>query len=309
MDTANLPQDQPCYVAERSKVPGYFSDEINGLVMSPFCALRAKSYAYKIEGRRTIGVIPAIKPKEKIRIKDIRKYVVDNHMTFEDHRKCLFGRSPYEAMFGCPVRLGVASVGFPSDQVANLITEEDIETIINSQLEKSPDDDIDIVNQQQENILSAREESVKCLEKQSKKMIKTSNRKLKCINVGTTVRIPIPDVDKARGSPRNVLAVVTDVQDGFYKLCTEDGFLKHRYTRTEIVPCDENFLDLKETTNSAKEKEITLREATGYNSNAGTQGYKMCHCKIKCQNNRCACRAAKKLCNSKCHSSLSCENK
>lgn len=91
MDTANLPQDQPCYVAERSKVPGYFSDEINGLVMSPFCALRAKSYAYKIEGRRTIGVIPAIKPKEKIRIKDIRKYVVDNHMTFEDHRKCLFG--------------------------------------------------------------------------------------------------------------------------------------------------------------------------------------------------------------------------
>jgi len=31
--------------------------------------------------------------------------------------------------------------------------------------------------------------------------------------VGTTVRIPIPDVDKARGSPWNLLAVVTDVQD------------------------------------------------------------------------------------------------
>jgi len=43
-------------------------------------------------------------------------------------------------MFGCPVRLGVASVGFPSDQVVNLNTEEDIETIINSQLEKSPID-------------------------------------------------------------------------------------------------------------------------------------------------------------------------
>jgi len=40
------------------------------------------------------------------------------------------------------VRLGIASVGFPSDQVANLNTEEDIETIINSQLEKSPNDDI-----------------------------------------------------------------------------------------------------------------------------------------------------------------------
>lgn len=72
-------------------VPGYFSDEINGLVMSAFCALRAKSYAYKIEGRRAIGVIPVIKPKEEIRAKGIRKHVVDNHMTFEDHRKCLFG--------------------------------------------------------------------------------------------------------------------------------------------------------------------------------------------------------------------------
>ncbi|XP_026808906.1 uncharacterized protein LOC113551070 [Rhopalosiphum maidis] len=129
--------------------------------------------------------------------------------------------------------------------------------------------------------------------------------KLKCINVGTTVRIPIPDVDKARGSPRNLLAVVTDVQDSLYKLCTENSFLKHRYTRTEIVPCDENFLDLKETTNSAS----TLREAAGHNSIAGTQGYQRCHCKTKCQNNRCACRAAKKLCNPKYHSSLSCENK
>jgi len=85
MDTANLPQDHPCYIAERSKVPGYFSDETNGLIMTAFCALRAKSYAYKIEGRG------AIKPREEIKAKGIRKHVVDNHMTFEDHRKCLFG--------------------------------------------------------------------------------------------------------------------------------------------------------------------------------------------------------------------------
>lgn len=42
-------------------------------------------------------------------------------------------------MFGCQVRLGIASVGFPSDQIGNLNTEEDI---VNSQLEESPDDDI-----------------------------------------------------------------------------------------------------------------------------------------------------------------------
>lgn len=50
-------------------------------------------------------------------------------------------------------------------------------------------------------------------------MIKTSNRKLKCINVGTTVRKLISNVDKARGSPWNLLVVVTDIQDGLHKLC------------------------------------------------------------------------------------------
>jgi len=32
-------------------------------------------------------------PKEEIRAKGIRKHVVDNHMSFEDHRKCLFGEA------------------------------------------------------------------------------------------------------------------------------------------------------------------------------------------------------------------------
>jgi hypothetical protein len=50
-------------------------------------------------------------------------------------------------------------------------------------------------------------------------MVKTSNRKYDELNVGTTVRLSIPDVDRARGSPRNVLAVVTEVKDDLYKLC------------------------------------------------------------------------------------------
>uniref|UniRef100_A0A2S2N890 DNA-directed DNA polymerase n=1 Tax=Schizaphis graminum TaxID=13262 RepID=A0A2S2N890_SCHGA len=80
MDTSNLPQDHPCYIAERKKIPGLFSDETNGLIMTEFCALRAKSYAYKIEGRR----------KEEIKAKGIRGYVLKKHMTFDDHKRCLF---------------------------------------------------------------------------------------------------------------------------------------------------------------------------------------------------------------------------
>ena len=79
MDTSNLPHDHPCFIAERKKVPGLFSDETDGRIMSEFCALRAKSYAYKIEG------------DDKIKAKGIRAHVVKNHMTFEHHRQCLFG--------------------------------------------------------------------------------------------------------------------------------------------------------------------------------------------------------------------------
>lgn len=79
MDTSNLPRDHPCYIAERKKVPGLFSDETDGKTMIEFIALRAKSYAYNINGQ------------EKIKAKGIRGHVVKYHMTLEDHRKCLFG--------------------------------------------------------------------------------------------------------------------------------------------------------------------------------------------------------------------------
>lgn len=78
MDTANLPQDHPCYIAEREKIPGLFSDETHGKTITEFIALRAKSYAY------------IINEKEKIKAKGIRGHVVKNHMTLEDHKRCLF---------------------------------------------------------------------------------------------------------------------------------------------------------------------------------------------------------------------------
>jgi len=79
IDTSNLPRDHPCYIAERKNIPGLFSHETDGLVMTEFCALRAKSYAYILSG------------KEKIKAKGVRGHVVMNHMTFNDHKKCLFG--------------------------------------------------------------------------------------------------------------------------------------------------------------------------------------------------------------------------
>ncbi|XP_050062454.1 uncharacterized protein LOC126552021 [Aphis gossypii] len=92
MDTANLPNDHPCYVAERKKSPGYFSDEVDGNVITEFCALRAKSYAFNVYAGAEDRV-----GGEKIKAKGIRAHVVKNHMTMEDHRKCLFGEAGVEA--------------------------------------------------------------------------------------------------------------------------------------------------------------------------------------------------------------------
>jgi exosome complex RNA-binding protein Rrp4 len=50
--------------------------------------------------------------------------------------------------------------------------------------------------------------------------MKISNKKFGSLKVGIIVKVPIPDVDRARGSPRNLLAVITQVEDDLYKLGT-----------------------------------------------------------------------------------------
>jgi len=91
MDTANLLIDHPCYIADRKKTPGYSSDEVDGNVITEFCALRAKSYAFNTHAGED-----NVEGGEKIKAKGIRSHVVFNHMTLEDHRKCLFEETGME---------------------------------------------------------------------------------------------------------------------------------------------------------------------------------------------------------------------
>jgi len=72
-------------VAGRKKTPGLFSDEVNGNVITDFCVLRAKSYAFNVYAGEEDKV-----GGEKIKAKGIRDLVVKIHMTLEDQRKCLF---------------------------------------------------------------------------------------------------------------------------------------------------------------------------------------------------------------------------
>jgi len=80
-----------------------------------------------------------------------------------------------------------------------------------------------LVDQCQNQITNERDKAVKCLEKQANKMMTLSNKKFQQLEVDTTVRVPILDVDRARGSPRNILAVIVSI-DNYYELCKSNKF-------------------------------------------------------------------------------------
>jgi len=42
MNVSNRPQDHPCYVITRTRIPGMFNDETGGCVISEFITLRTK---------------------------------------------------------------------------------------------------------------------------------------------------------------------------------------------------------------------------------------------------------------------------
>ncbi|KAK5645096.1 hypothetical protein RI129_006396 [Pyrocoelia pectoralis] len=123
-----------------------------------------------------------------------------------------------------------------------------------------------------------RESAKTGLEKQAAKMLALSQQKLPPIKVGQNVVVKVPDVDRGRLAPRNVLAVVLSVNEsGLYKLGTKKGALERIYTSAL--------------------------------SSGSKQRFVICHCKRYCNTKRCNCRSKEVLCNSKCHNSSACKNK
>lgn len=140
---------------------------------------------------------------------------------------------------------------------------------------------------------------------QADKMQQLSNKRFKKGEVGESVRVPVPDLDRGRVDHRNLIGVILEVENDFYKIGTKDGVLKGLYTRGQFELCGERFLEI----GSVPEKEISVREGNTCSSIGTGQGFQRCSCTTKCETKRCACRKSGKLCNSKCHSSLSCTNK
>lgn len=77
-DTSDYSKVHPCFSLVNKKVLGKFKDEVNGDIILEFIGLRPKLYSYK-----------TLKSTKK-KAKGITKDVIENNISFEDYKNCLF---------------------------------------------------------------------------------------------------------------------------------------------------------------------------------------------------------------------------
>jgi len=73
-DTSNYPKDHYCFSETHKNQPGYFKDEMKGIILKEFVSLRPKLYAYK-----------TVHSVEEKKAKGVKKYIIKNHMKFENY--------------------------------------------------------------------------------------------------------------------------------------------------------------------------------------------------------------------------------
>ena len=80
-DTSNYNKkdNRPLPIGKNKKVIGMFKDEIGGKIMTEFCALRAKSYAFKLDD-----------DTEMKKAKGTKKCIVKRELMFENYKDALF---------------------------------------------------------------------------------------------------------------------------------------------------------------------------------------------------------------------------
>ena len=72
-------------------------------------------------------------------------------------------------------------------------------------------------------IANERAQASSAMEEQADKMTKRSKRILSQEDIGTNVLIPIPNVDRGKADPKNLLAIIVDRIEDNYSLGTREG--------------------------------------------------------------------------------------
>ena len=126
--------------------------------------------------------------------------------------------------------------------------------------------------------------------------------------VGDTVLVPIPDLDRGRCEYPNLKGIILEMHPNgsMWKIGCKSGVLDQWYSRNQFQPTLEKFMNVEDVD---IEKEVSLRAAARAESIGGGQGYFLCNCTGNCKTKRCKCYKDNLKCNSRCHNQRSCCNK
>ncbi|XP_075210380.1 uncharacterized protein LOC142317718 [Lycorma delicatula] len=150
-----------------------------------------------------------------------------------------------------------------------------------------------------------KERALDGLEAQDAVMKQTSQNKFPTVEVGKTVTIPTPSVDRGKGDARNVLGVVLEKTEGFYKLGTKRGTINTLLARNQFQECKETIINISDV----PDIKLSLRETSTKDSMFGGQGFIKCNCNNIFNSKMCKCKRLNVLWNSKCHKATTCNNK
>ncbi|KAI4459376.1 hypothetical protein MML48_6g00002560 [Holotrichia oblita] len=105
-----------------------------------------------------------------------------------------------------------------------------------------------VTQQEKEDIQEPRTSAKQSLEKQAEKMLVLSSVKYPAAaNIGNSVVVKIPDVDRAKSDARNAIAVIMSLEEeGMYRPGTEHGILDQPYARNQFTICKEIFISINE---------------------------------------------------------------
>ncbi|KAF2899383.1 hypothetical protein ILUMI_06793 [Ignelater luminosus] len=103
-------------------------------------------------------------------------------------------------MFERPAKIDLKSWGIPQDKIANINSKESVATLIQGFGENTDNIADEMEPENDKETLESK------FGKKAKKIMKFCNETFSEVNIGTTVRVPIPDVDRARDTSRNILA-------------------------------------------------------------------------------------------------------
>ncbi|XP_060836281.1 KRAB-A domain-containing protein 2-like [Rhopalosiphum padi] len=169
-------------------------------------------------------------------------------------------QTPYEAMFGTKAQRGLLTSSLPREQRK---TSNRRRVRTNTSVYKK------------ENTIKNRALALNGLQTQASVMLRSSNQKFPSAQVGDTVRVRVPDIDRGRMDYQNILAVVMDVDNDFYKLGTKYGIISQLYTRNQFAVCKEKLISLNDV---LSDKTMFLRQVSTAASKSGGQDYVRCNC-------------------------------